>query len=234
MSLTLSTNKDTIYDNAALIQYSASFEISGLDPRNYVYSGKIGGVEVTSNSGSVLIRNLDEGTSYSYTGELFCTYTYDYWVEEISYVNGQAVSEWKKYTTTTSVSSGTASVTIYTHPGVLSSGATNISDGTTTDKNIIKNVLTANWINNTWIPHFQKAYKWWYQRNTSYSAINELKVQANTPIEARWFNKCMVAMNTFNKGYKTNYKGISEGDAEGDIITAAIINQLNFSGKHYI
>lgn len=117
--------------------------------------------------GSVTIRNLALGNSYSYSGNIYCTYYYDYWVEEEKITtdsegNSTSTTEWVKYTTTATVSSGTASITIYTHPGILSTGATSIPDYTNNDKNIIANVLSENWINNTWIPHFEKAYKWWY------------------------------------------------------------------------
>ena len=185
--------------------------------------------------GSVTIRNLALGNSYSYSGNIYCTYYYDYWVEEEKITtdsegNSTSTTEWVKYTTTATVSSGTASITIYTHPGILSTGATSIPDYTNNDKNIIANVLSENWINNTWIPHFEKAYKWWYQDDVTYSNINDLRVIQNNPITAIWFNNCMKAMNVFGKNYRENY----EGGPQGDIIYASTINQLNFSGKRLI
>lgn len=43
MALTLSTNRDTVYENAVTIGYSATFSIEGENPRNYSYFGEIGG-----------------------------------------------------------------------------------------------------------------------------------------------------------------------------------------------
>jgi hypothetical protein len=129
--------------------------------------------------------------------------------------------EWVESKTETS-SAQSNSVDIYFHPGVFDMGATSDSKSS---NNIIANVLTKSKID-SWIAHFQKAYHWKNQSNTNYDV--DLSVTANTPVTATWFNKCMVAMNEFGKNYKTNYKGGSNGD----IITATLINQMNFSGKN--
>ena len=112
-------------------------------------------------------------------------------------------------------------IPIYFHPGSFSMEATSDIDSS---NNIIANVLTKEKIDR-WIEHFQKAYHWHNQNNNNYNI--DLSVIENKPIEAAWFNKCMIAMNTFdNKNYKTDY----QGGPNGDLITAAAINQMNFSG----
>lgn len=225
MSITLSTNRDYVYENAATITYSASFSLAGKNQNNFNFSGTIGGVSVSNNSGTVTIRNLSKGTSYSINGSITCTYTYQYDVWEEKVVDGETIKELVTKTTNgVSSASVDTPLIIFTHPGSLSTGATDIS---TSDKNIIANVLTANWVNNIWIPHFKAAYKWWYQRDINYQYINRLSVNQNDPIQATWFNECMKAMNTFGKGYSERYAG----GPNGDIIYASTINQLNFSGK---
>lgn len=118
-------------------------------------------------------------------------------------------------------------IDIYTHPGSFSMNATSNSNSS---NDIIANVLTADRINDEWIPYFKKVYHWYNQNDNNYRYINDLYVEENEPIKAKWFNNCMKAMNSVGKNFPTNYKGPSEGDEVGDLITADAVNQMNFSG----
>jgi hypothetical protein len=89
--------------------------------------------------------------------------------------------------------------------------------------NIIKNVLTVDNIDN-WITHYQKAYHWLNQSDANYNI--DLSVELDEPVSAIWFNKCLTAMNKFPSH---NFDMVS-GGPNGTIISADIINQLNFAG----
>ena len=117
-------------------------------------------------------------------------------------------------------------ISIYFHPGSFPMGA---NSGDT-----IANILNEDKINNYWIPHFQAAYRWHNQKDISYSPANitydyfsnnnngGMKVKQNDPISAEWFNNCMEGMRQFGK---------EVDDVEKDeLITASLINQMNFSG----
>ena len=203
-------------ETTATLSYSASFSLhEGAYSKSY--SGSIGGTSVSSSSGTVTVRSLNRGQANTITGRITCFYKYDT-TSTTTNADGSTTT-----TTTTHsdfATSSVGSITVYTHPGAFSMGASSDSGSS---NNIIANVLTKSKID-SWISHFQKVYHWKKQSSTNYNV--NLSVSVNASITAEWFNKCMVAMNAIGKNYRTNY----QGGPEGDIITANIINQLNFSG----
>ena len=212
--MALSFQKAT--ETTAILSYSTSFNLhEGAYDKSY--SGSIGGTSVNSSSGTVTVYSLSVGQANTITGSITCYYKYDT-TSTVTNANGSTTTITTTHSTSTTSSVG--SIIVYTHPGAFSMNA---SSDTNSSNNIIINVLTKSKID-SWIAHFQKAYHWKKQSANDYNI--DLGVKINEPISAEWFNKCMVAMNKLGKDYKTDYKG----GPNGDIITASIINQLNFTG----
>lgn len=220
MGLTLSRDCTDVGENSAIIYYKGELKVSDVTITE-IY-GKIGQQFFNEkDSGSVTITGLKSGTHYQFDGEI--TYKYK-WVSGKD-ENGNAIysNDSKKYTD---------SIDIYTHPGKFEMGAT---INTSSNKNIIANVLDSEIINNEWIPHFQAAYCWYKQNDINYSPANitydyssnsnngGMKVKQNDPISAEWFNNCMEGMEEFGK--TVDYV------SKNELITADLINQMNFSGK---
>lgn len=216
MSLTYKSSTET----TATLGYSASFNLES-GAYNKTYSGSIGGTSVSSASGTVIVKSLKQGQANTITGSITCSYKYD--VTTTTTTKDEEGNETTTTTTTTHSGSDTVNVgriTVYTHPGAFDMGATSDSN---LKYNIIKNVLTVDNIDN-WIAHYQKAYHWLNQSNTNYSV--DLSVELDEPVSAIWFNKCLTAMNKFPSH---NFDMVS-GGPNGTIISADIINQLNFAG----
>ena len=110
---------------------------------------------------------------------------------------------------------------VYTHPGAFSFNASSDPDS---NNNIIANVLTADKINK-WAEHFNKAYHWYYQTKNNYDNLSDLKVSSNDVITAKWYNSCAIAMGQIGRDYS-----IVNGGSNGTIISAQLINDLNFYG----
>lgn len=147
--------------------------------------------------------NLKEGNSYNISG--YC---------EVTIQSQDENGKWSEEKKNVEIKS----FSIYTHPGKFEMGATKDSNS---PDNIIANILTTDKINR-WINHFQKAYHWYYQDDDNYDT-SLLQIPNDKIVSANWFNACMDAMNIFGKGYSHIKKG--------DLITASLINQMNFTGK---
>ena len=104
--------------------------------------------------GDVTVTNLTRGSANVITGSMRCDYAY-YGVT----AEGIPVKQIGYETVTFE------SLIVYTHPGPFNIGASAVSSSS---NNIIANVLTADKINNEWIPHFQKAYHWKKQHQSGY------------------------------------------------------------------
>lgn len=222
----LSRNRDDIKETSGTIHYSTNFNIdwpTGSYNHTTSYSGTICGIQVYDIDGSVTVFNLDKGIPYSYSNNtITCHYSYNYKVTITGTdAQGKPTSTEVEKSGSGQIKNDLGSITIYTHPGSFSMDATSDSNSS---NSIIANVLTKEKIDK-WIQHYQKAYHWYNQNNINYSI--DLSITKDESIKATWFNKCMTAMNVFdNKNYKTDYRG----GANGDLITAAAINQMNFSG----
>lgn len=110
---------------------------------------------------------------------------------------------------------------VYTHPGAFSFNA---SSDPNSINNIIANVLTADKISK-WADHFNKAYHWYYQTGNNYGNLSGLKVSSNDVITANWYNNCARAMGQIGRSYT-----IVSGGSNGTVISAQLINDLNFYG----
>ena len=179
---------------------------------------------VNSKTGKFSFVGLSSGKIYTITGLIKC-YSYDMF----------GVLHWV-------ADAGLGSHTIYTHPGSLPIDA---SPG-----NIIANTLTATFINNRWIPHFQEAYHWYNQNQDGYTngtdygpgkeyyspnpdrnkseSKNGLMVRSGDPVYAVWFNNCMTAMRLIGKTDDKTKK--VNGGPSGTTISADLIKQLSFDG----
>ena len=211
MTLTFESAGET----TAILRWSASFTLEHEDAYNIKYHVVVGGAvtdlipaykppEIHTVQGRIKVESLKKGAENKIQG--YVQLSYDYNVQSF---DGIITVK------TVKVNSDVATLPVYTHPGAFSIGAV---PGET-----IANILTESKIND-WIIHFQRAYRWKLQNDVNYP-IN-LSVSQGELITANWFNRCMTAMNEFDRNYRTNYRG----GPEGDIITAATINQLNFFG----
>ena len=210
----LSTNKDLVGTNGATINYTLSNSYSG---DSVSYSWDFGS---TSRSGEIYTKLSANQYGYS-TFSATCTIT-------IGTKHTSTTGEGENQTTTTTWTyedfSENDSITVFLHPGAFPIGAIqyNPNNNQTGSNTIISNVLTKEKIDK-WIEHYNKVYHWWNQSNSNYPI--DLSVVSNSPITAIWFNKCMDAMNVFGR----NYSYVSGGQ-NGTLITAEIINRLNFNG----
>lgn len=227
-SIALSRNKNDVTETTAQIKTTLSgFSLPSntnttkytLDKQYYTVSSVPSGIIWNVSNNTINISGLDEGKDYNITISYKIEYTIDYYEWQTSEDGKGGSYVWVDSDAKTRSASNT--IDIYTHPGSFSMGATSDSNSS---NNIITNILTKEKIDE-WIQHYQKAYHWHNQNNTNYSV--DLNITRDETIKATWFNKCMIAMNVFdNKNYKTDYKG----GINGDLITAAAINQMNFSG----
>ena len=104
------------------------------------------------------------------------------------------------------------------------------SSSSNSSNNIIANVLTTDKINR-WINHFQKAYHWYNQNGDNYST-SLLQIPNDKIISANWFNACMDAMRAVGHTEAQTIKVRGAIDnPPGDLITADLINQMNFFGN---
>lgn len=232
MSLILyKPSRQDVGETTVQIEYETDFNFPDTTYQINYYgtiSGKTIRTTVYGNNnidGTVDIGGLRSGIEETIYGDMSCNYYYT----SRTYIPPTETTEGYYQTNyhEGSKSSNTVSVSFFTHPGSFDMEASSSSNSS---NNIIANVLTADRINNEWIPRFKKVYHWYNQNDNNYRYINDLYVEDNEPIKAKWFNDCMKAMNSVGKNFPTNYKGPSEGDEVGDLITATAINQLNFTG----
>ena len=153
----LSVSNATVYETYAKVSYSATFSITWpTDSWNHKisYSGSICGISVSDNTGTVTITGLERGKSYSYTenNKITCTYSYDYKVYGTDANNKPTEST---DTATKYITTDLGAITVYTHPGPFSMGAVSAQTNPNSTNSIIATVLTADKINNQWIPHFE-------------------------------------------------------------------------------
>ena len=59
----------------------------------------------------------------------------------------------------------------------------------------------------------------------NYDNLSDLKVSSNDVITAKWYNSCAIAMGQIGRDYT-----IVSGGNNGTIISAKLINDLNFYG----
>lgn len=216
MGLSLSRTRNNVYEQRAQLGYTASLDVSGVNISSTSYSASSdkGNISYSFNNGILSVSGLSRGSKYWITAQV--TYNY-WWTETVMTPNGPITNTytgWKSYSD---------SIDIYTHPGSFSMGAT--SD-TSSSNSIIHNVLSADKINNEWIPRVQQAYHWYNQSDDKNYNTSPLRVVSNELVTATWFSECMKAMNAVGKEYNTEYSG----GPNGTIITADLINQMNFSG----
>ena len=222
------TFRDNVAEEQARIYYSVWFNLP-LEAYSSVCYVEINGYSATANgnsmSGNIIFSNLTEGTSYRISGQASCEYKYKTTETKTEIdENGEKVEVEVEVEKTGSATQTSNNIVVYTHPGSFSMGATtdpNFSN------NIIANVLTTEKIDQ-WIKHFQKAYHWYNQNNNNYNT-SLLQIPNNKIVSAKWFNACMDAMQAVGHS-TTKVKGAST-DPPGDLITASLINQMNFSGK---
>lgn len=106
-------------------------------------------------------------------------------------------------------------IDIYTHPGAWSWGAL--------PEELITNIITVKKVTD-WREHFQKVYHWQIQDDKKYSF--KVKIKEDDPVTADWYNECADALNNvFNKKIDRVTGGVN-----GTLISAQIINKLNFTG----
>lgn len=211
LQLKLSSRRNVGETNAK-ISYIADFNISGVTFTRYVLTIQLlnGTIvysdTVYSTSGTIKVIYLSKGAENIMTAKMTGYYTYTT-TDEL----GNLITK----TGNTTISTNT-NLYIYTHPGSFSMGATQDS--------FIHKTMTKDKIDE-WVKHFSKVYHWYNQNDEDYSKISDLQVTSGDPITAEWFNACMRAMNFVGKDYS-----YVTGGPNGTIITAEIINQLNFSG----
>ena len=244
VSLNFSTTPkyDSVNQTKATMSFSCSASLpsgsssntSSISYSNLSYSWTFSdGTTSTGSSGTHTFTGLTQGASNILKATVKVSYSIKTgsrsWIEsgyytgegeDKTWVDTSHWSEWSYSYSTGSFNPVSDSQTVYTHPGAFNMGATSKSNS---EYNIIKNVLTVDNIDR-WIAHYQKAYHWLNQTSTNYSV--DMSVKVNEPVSATWFNKCLTAMNQFPS---KNYAQVSGGPS-GTIITADIINQLNFAG----
>lgn len=216
----LSTNRNNVSENEATIKYS----VSTYTGDSVSYSWNFGS---SNQSGSITINIYPEPEGY-YDFSAKCTIKVGTKTETTT---GEGENQKTEISWDYDYYYESDSIRIYAHPGSFDMEASSSSNSS---NNIIANILNEDKINNYWIPHFQAAYRWHNQKDISYSPANitydyfsnnnngGMKVKQNDPISAEWFNNCMEGMRQFGK---------EVDDVEKDeLITASLINQMNFSG----
>ena len=180
--------------------------------------------QIEEQNGTIEINELNKGTSYFIEGK--CTIRVGTKYEIKDPVTNEGTG---KYDYDYETYYENDSVNIYTHPGSFSMGAKSYQDYPNDSNSIIANVLTTKKVNQ-WINHFQKVYHWYNQNNNDYDTLL-LQIPDNKIITATWFNACMDAMREVGhrESETTKVKG-ARSNPPGDIITADLINQMNFSG----
>lgn len=236
-SITVSRSRHTIGEKSGVITITPFGFSLPTSSDTIIYSNMQYWYRVDSNSwGSnnvISVPKTSTSSQQSITAACIISYTKvvrQYVPPVYDPVTGALISEgyYKVISSSTEYGSSVSqSLILYFHPGVFNMGATQNA--------LIKDVLTEETVNK-WAEHFQEAYHWHNQKSDNYIPATQfyhpkdnkvgLQVTKNSPICAEWFNNCMKAMNVFGKGYPTNYAG----GPDGTIITAALINQMNFSG----
>ena len=232
----LSHDYRSIKETSATVYYEGSFSTVPADAYNKTYSGWIGSqwtgtISVSSASGQVTFYGLEEGEYYPIQGQITCSYKYTVKEQKTTTTTndkGETITTtyWEDVEKEGSYTDSNFSTTFYTHPGSFSMGATTDSNSS---YNIIANVLNTTNIDK-WIEHLQKVYHWRYQTWEDYPDSN-LQIPTDKIVSAKWFNACMDAMRKVGHTEEQTIKvsGAIE-KPPGDIITADLINQLNFSG----
>ena len=235
-SITVSRSRNTIGEKSGTITITPSGFSLPTSSDTIRYSNMQYQYKVDNNSWSsnnvISISKSSTTSQQAITAYCRITYTkevYEYVPPVYDPITGALISEGYYRFVSSSTEYGSPvskGLTLYFHPGVFNMGATQNA--------LIKDVLTEETVNK-WAEHFQEAYHWHNQKSDNYIPATQtypnnkkgLRVVANNPICAEWFNNCMRAMNIFdNKNFKTAYKG----GANGDLISATVINQLNFEG----
>ena len=229
----LSRNRNDIKETSGTIHYQTNFNINWpTDSYNHKtsYSGTICGIQIYDDiDGSVTVLNLEKGTPYSYSDNtITCHYSYNYKVIITGTdTQGKPTETEVEKSESGQITNDLGSIIIYTHPGSFSMDATSDSNSS---NNIIANVLTTDKINR-WINHFQKAYHWYNQSDDNYST-SLLQIPNDKIISANWFNACMDAMRAVGHTEAQTIKVRGAIDnPPGDLITADLINQMNFFGN---
>lgn len=235
-SITVSRSRHTIGEKSGVITITPFGFSLPTSSDTIIYSNMQYWYRVDSNSwGSnnvISVPKTSTSSQQNITAECIISYTKvvrQYVPPVYDPVTGVLISKgyYKVISSSTEYGSSVSqSLILYFHPGVFNIGATQNA--------LIKDILTAETIKK-WAEHFQDAYHWHNQKSDNYIPATQtypnnkegLRVVANNPICAEWFNNCMKAMNIFdNKNFKTTYKG----GADGDLISATVIKQLNFEG----
>lgn len=220
MGVEIKWDYNDVQENYAVITATATFTCTGI-PSNAKITGHLWGEDFNgyTSSGSnraSLTSDIRYNKQSSNQLPISCTVTCVFYYSittTTTNADGSTSSVTENYST--EEYSDTASGTIYFHPGSWSWGA-NQGDS-------ICNCITAA-KDTQWRNHFQDAYRWKEQRDVSYRFT---KIpETGDPITAAWYNERAKAMND-----KLG-KNIDEvkGGEDGTVITAKVINKLNFSG----
>lgn len=229
------TNATMSFSCSASLPSGSSSDTSSTSYSNLSYSWIFSDGKTASGSqGTHTFTGLNQGASNVLEATVKVSYSiktgsrswitsgyYEGEGEDKVWVDTSHWSDWSYSYSTGSFNSVSDSETVYTHPGAFEMGATSNSNS---NYNIIKNVLTKNNIDK-WIAHYQKAYHWLNQSSANYSA-DVLSVKVGDAVSATWFNKCLTAM----KEFPNHDFDLVSGGPNGTIISADIINQLNFAG----
>ncbi len=179
----------------------------------------------TANTGTVCVTNLERGKAQQVYGSAKIKKYYKterivlgadgkYTTEDVEHI------EWEYEDT---------SVWVYTHPGPFHFNA---SSDPKSSNNIIANVLTKEKITN-WLNHYKKVFYWYYKDDNDESRnkyLQKLTQTINESLEneiitAKWYNACIEAMGKIGKTYSSVI-----GGANGTVISAELINILDFNG----
>ena len=211
----LSTNRNNVSENEATIKYS----VSTYTGDSVSYSWNFGS---SNQSGSITINIYPEPEGY-YDFSAKCTIKVGTKTETTT---GEGENQKTEISWDYDYYYESDSIRIYAHPGSFDMEASSSSNSS---NNIIANVLTTDKINR-WINHFQKAYHWYNQNGNNYNT-SLLQVPNNKIVSAKWFNACMDAMRAVGHtdAQTIKVKGAID-NPPGDLITADLINQMNFSG----
>ena len=206
----LSTNRNSVSENQATIKYS----VSTYTGDSVSYSWDFGS---SSQNGSVTINIYPNFEGYD-DFSAKCTIKVGTKTETTT---GEGENQKTEISWSYEYYYESDSIRVYAHPGSFSMGA---SSSSSSSNNIIANVLTTEKINK-WINHVQKAYHWYNQSGTNYNTT-PLQIPSNKIVSHTWFNACMDAMRAVGHSDASAVKVNS-----GDLITADLINQMDFSGK---
>lgn len=205
----------SVGETSATINYALSNSYTG-DSVSYSWRFSKNNVQTVisaASQGSFNLTNLARGSSYAISAQVTITVVINPTYDE----EGNKTSEGSE-----TPYSETATLSIYTHPGPWSWGASK--------ENIIVNTMTQEKLTE-WKIHFQNAYHWKTQSSTNYD-LSACDMPLNKVITAAWYNACANALNTaFGKTIKL-VNGLSTGATpeQCTLISDTVINKLNFSG----